>query len=62
MTPAETARIFDAFYTSKTEGTGLGLALARKAIRTHGGEIEAVSSPGRGTIMTIVLPRLVASG
>ena len=55
--PAEQrARIFEMFVTTRPEGTGLGLFLARTAIRRCGGDIEALPRPGGGTIIRISLP------
>lgn len=51
------AQIFDPFFTSREEGTGLGLALCRKIIDEHGGRIEVDSEPGRGTEFVISLPK-----
>ena len=54
---AETqAHAFDAFYSTKRNGSGLGLPTARKIIEAHGGRIAVQSEPGRGTRFTIVLP------
>ncbi len=49
-------RIFDAFYSSRSNGTGLGLPIARKIVEAHGGEIKVDSEPGKGTSFTISLP------
>jgi len=51
-------QIFDPFFTTKPagKGTGLGLSLARQAVTSHGGHIDAESSPGAGTTMRIWLP------
>ena len=55
--PAEQrARIFEMFVTTRPEGTGLGLFLARTAIRRCGGEIEALARHGGGTVIRISLP------
>jgi signal transduction histidine kinase len=59
MTAEVLARIFDPFFTTKPvgEGTGLGLSISYKIIQDHGGQIRAVSEPGRGTRFLIRLPR-----
>jgi signal transduction histidine kinase len=49
-------RIFDAFFSTKRGGSGLGLPTARKIIEGHGGQISLQSEPGRGTQFTIKLP------
>jgi signal transduction histidine kinase len=49
-------RIFEPFYTTKSEGTGLGLAVSYGIIRNHQGYIEVLSEPGTGTLITIELP------
>jgi signal transduction histidine kinase len=54
---AETlGKIFQAFYTTKQGGSGLGLPTARKIIEAHGGTIDIETAPGRGTKVTIWLP------
>jgi signal transduction histidine kinase len=50
------AKIFQAFYSTKSGGSGLGLAIARKIVEGHGGNIRVESEPGRGTQFTIELP------
>jgi signal transduction histidine kinase len=47
---------FDAFFTTKSLGTGLGLTNARKVVELHRGAIEVVSEVGRGTKVTVLLP------
>jgi signal transduction histidine kinase len=54
---AETlAKVFQAFYTTKQGGSGLGLPTARKIIEAHRGTIDVESAPGRGTKVAIWLP------
>ncbi len=49
-------KMFDAFYTTKNGGTGLGLPTARKIIEAHGGLISVHSEVGRGTQFTLDFP------
>jgi two-component system, NtrC family, sensor kinase len=55
-------KIFDPFFSTKSKGTGLGLAVNYGIIQKHGGEIKVSSQPGRGTTMTIRLPYDQAKG
>lgn len=50
------ARAFDLFFTTKPEGTGLGMATVRSAVERHGGEIDVQSAPGRGTRVRLRFP------
>ncbi len=55
-------KIFDPYFTTKgKEGTGLGLSMAYKIVREHGGKIGVVSQADAGTIFTIHLPAVVAA-
>ena len=56
MPPEIQAKIFRPFFTTRSEGSGLGLPTARRIIEAHGGRIEVESEPGRGTKFTIYLP------
>jgi len=50
------ARLFSAFFTTKREGTGLGLPAVKRIARLHGGRVEVRSSVGQGSVFTIHLP------
>lgn len=49
-------RMYDPFFTTKPDGTGLGMAISQKIILALGGDIRTESSPERGTRVTIFLP------
>lgn len=49
-------RIFETYYTTKEEGSGLGLLITYNIVKEHGGRIDVTSSVGKGTEITIVLP------
>ncbi|WP_035348071.1 PAS domain S-box protein [Edaphobacter aggregans] len=55
--PAESAdKIFDAFFTTKSQGTGMGLAISRSIIESHGGRLWAKANAGLGTTFYFTLP------
>ena len=56
MDAATLNRAFDAFYSTKSGGSGLGLPTTRKIIEAHGGTLSVQSEPNRGTQFTIELP------
>lgn len=58
---AEPERIFEAFYTTKDDGLGMGLAICRSIIEAHGGSIDARSNAGQGSSIGFTLPLHVAS-
>lgn len=49
--------VFDAYHTTKEEGTGLGLMIVQRIMQDHGGQIELETRPGQGTTVTLLLPR-----
>jgi signal transduction histidine kinase len=49
-------RLFDAFYTTKPHGLGMGLAISRSIIEAHGGELWATASGSRGAVLQFTLP------
>ena len=55
-------RMFEAFYSTKANGTGLGLPTAKKIIEAHGGRIDVQSAPGLGTKFTFEFPTLARLG
>jgi two-component system NtrC family sensor kinase len=60
--PGDLPRIFEAFYSTKERGTGLGLAFAQQVLNEHGGTIRCESEVGSGTAFTIRLPAEVDAG
>jgi PAS domain S-box-containing protein len=54
--PAHLDRIFDAFYTTKPSGTGMGLSICRSIIHAHGGELWAGANKPRGAVFQFTLP------
>jgi two-component system sensor histidine kinase PilS (NtrC family) len=50
-------RIFEPFFSTKSGGTGIGLALVHRIVEEHGGKIDVKSTVGQGTVFTIDLPR-----
>jgi signal transduction histidine kinase len=49
-------KVFDPFYTTKPDGTGLGMAICKRIVEAHGGEIAVESVPGQGAEFIITLP------
>jgi signal transduction histidine kinase len=62
IAPDDQGALFEEFkqvgrdYTRKAEGTGLGLALTKRFVELHGGEIRVDSAPGKGSTFTVLLP------
>ena len=52
----EAERIYEAFFTTKPQGTGMGLSISRRIIESHGGRLWASNNTGRGTTFQFSLP------
>ena len=55
LDPQSMARIFDAFYTTKSQGMGMGLAISRSIVENHGGKLWAVPNDGPGATFQFTL-------
>lgn len=58
ISDADLKRIFDPYFTTKSSGNGLGLAMAHSIVNRHGGHIGVRSAPGNGTTFIIHLPAI----
>src|SRR5262249_53352940 len=56
LEPQSLARLFDAFYTTKPHGLGLGLAISRRIIEAHGGRLWATANAPHGAVMQFTVP------
>ena len=57
LTPEQRRNLFEPFYTTKTHGTGLGMAIVKRIIDAHEGVIAAGTDYGCGATILIALPR-----
>ncbi|GEM_PF-7034344 len=58
IAPEHLAKMFEPFFTTKRDkkGTGLGLSVSKTIVESHGGTMRIASEPGKGTVVTLVLP------
>src|SRR6478672_3265113 len=61
MTEEEARHLFVPFFTTKSDGTGLGLAYTQRVINEHGGRIDCATARGKGSTFSIQLPLAVAT-
>jgi C4-dicarboxylate-specific signal transduction histidine kinase len=61
LPPQEPDQMFNAFFTTKDHGTGMGLPISRSIIESHGGRLCASNNPGRGATFQFRLPAAVAA-
>jgi len=55
--PEHLQRIFDLYFTTKAQGSGIGLSMVYRTVQMHDGEIEVQSTPGAGTTFRVLLPK-----
>ncbi|HXH06565.1 MAG TPA: ATP-binding protein [Vicinamibacterales bacterium] len=55
--PEHLGRIFDLYFTTKPDGSGIGLSMVYRTVHLHDGDIEVESTPGRGTTFRVLLPQ-----
>jgi PAS domain S-box-containing protein len=61
LPPGKTDQVFDAFFTTKPQGTGMGLAISRSIVASHGGRLWATANAGHGSTFYFTLPLETAS-
>ncbi len=57
LPPQQLQHVFEAFFTTKTKGTGLGMTIARRIVEAHHGQIEITNGSGQGAVVTVIVPR-----
>jgi len=61
IAPEALARVFDPFFSTKADGTGLGLSVSYAIVQAHGGDLTVRSTPGEGTTFTLQLPAVAGT-